>query len=137
MSEELSPEQEKLIKKLNVFKIKGRDKRGRKILRIFRKYFPDKPIGRLFFIVDVLNLYLKKKIFPKLERPFAVVYIHTKVFKSENFPRISVLRSVYDAIPVNVKQNLETVYFVHSDLQSKLFFATPVPLRIDTPRPLP
>ncbi|KAI3712797.1 hypothetical protein L1987_71363 [Smallanthus sonchifolius] len=119
MSEELSPEQEKLIKKLNVFKIKGRDKRGRKILRIIGKYFPARDLS-----VDVLNLYLMKKIFPKLERPFAVVYIHTEVSKSENFPGISVLRSVYDAIPVNVKQNLETVYFVHPDLQSKLFFAT-------------
>lgn len=74
--------------------------------------------------VDVLNLYLEKKIFPKLERPFAVVYIHTEVCKSENFPGISVLRSIYDSIPVSVKQNLETVYFVHPDLQSRIFLAT-------------
>ncbi|KAD3640676.1 hypothetical protein R6Q59_003373 [Mikania micrantha] len=121
MSEELSlsPEQEKLIKKLNVFKIKGRDKRGRKILRIIGKYFPARDLS-----VDVLNLYLEKKIFPKLQRPFAVVYIHTEVCKSENFPGISVLRSLYDSIPITVKQNLETVYFVHPDLQSRLFFAT-------------
>ncbi|KAK9074795.1 hypothetical protein SSX86_003113 [Deinandra increscens subsp. villosa] len=119
MSEELSPEQEKLIKSLKVFKIKGRDKRGRKILRIIGKYFPARSLS-----VDVLKLYLEKKIFPKLERPFAVVYIHTEVCKSVNFPGISVLRSLYDSIPINVKQNLEAVYFVHPDLQSRLFLAT-------------
>ncbi|KAI7747312.1 hypothetical protein M8C21_013433 [Ambrosia artemisiifolia] len=119
MAEELSPEQEKTIKKLGIFKIKGRDKQGRKILRIIGKYFPAKELT-----LDVLKKYLEKKIFPKLERPFAVVYIHTEVCKSENFPGISFLRSVYDSIPVSVKQNLETVYFVHPDLQSRLFLAT-------------
>ncbi|MFS7947648.1 putative CRAL-TRIO lipid binding domain-containing protein [Helianthus anomalus] len=73
---------------------------------------------------DVLNQYLEKEIFPKLERPFAVVYIHTEVCKSEIFPGISFLRPVYDSIPVTVKQNLETVYFVHPDLQSRLFLTT-------------
>ncbi|MFS7947647.1 putative CRAL-TRIO lipid binding domain-containing protein [Helianthus anomalus] len=119
MAEELSTEQEKEIKKLNVFKIKGRDKHGRKILRIIGKYFPAKELS-----VDVFNQYLEKEIFPKLERPFAVVYIHTEVCKSEIFPGISFLRPVYDSIPVTVKQNLETVYFVHPDLQSRLFLTT-------------
>ncbi|KAJ0902977.1 putative Macro domain protein [Helianthus annuus] len=74
--------------------------------------------------LDVLNQYLEKKIFTKLKRPFAVVYIHTEACKSENFSGISFLRSVYDSIPVTVKQNLETVYFVYPDLQSRLFLAT-------------
>lgn len=150
MSEELAPEQIKLIHKLNVFKIKGRDKRGRKILRIIGKNFP----GKLFVTfdayyllierrltvflnnsllisstakslnVDLLKKYLEVKVFPKLERPFVVVYIHTDVDKSENFPGISALRSAYEAIPINVKQYLEAVYFVHPDLQSRLFLAT-------------
>ncbi|KAJ0542484.1 putative CRAL-TRIO lipid binding domain-containing protein [Helianthus annuus] len=94
----LSAEQEKEIKKLNVFKIKGRDKRGRKILRIFGKFIPAKELS-----LDVLSQYLEKKIFPKLERPFAVVYIYTEVCKSEIFPGISFLRSVYDSIPVTIK----------------------------------
>lgn len=34
--------QEELLEKLEVFKIKGRDKRGRKILRIIGKFFPGK-----------------------------------------------------------------------------------------------
>lgn len=74
--------------------------------------------------VDLLKKYLEVKIFPKLERPFVVVYIHTDVNKSDNFPGISALRSVYDAIPITVKQYLETVYFVHPDLQSRIFLAT-------------
>ncbi|KAL7612460.1 uncharacterized protein LOC111902564 [Lactuca sativa] len=119
MSEELAPEQIKLIHKLNVFKIKGRDKRGRKILRIIGKNFPAKSLN-----VDLLKKYLEVKVFPKLERPFVVVYIHTDVDKSENFPGISALRSAYEAIPINVKQYLEAVYFVHPDLQSRLFLAT-------------
>ncbi|PWA34328.1 CRAL-TRIO domain-containing protein [Artemisia annua] len=117
--EELSPEEIKAIHKLSLFKIKGRDKQGRKILRIIGKHFPAKSLT-----VDVLNQYLNVKVFPKLNRPFAIVYIHTDVQKSENFPGISALRSVYDAIPINVKQHLEAVYFVHPDLQSRLFLAT-------------
>ncbi|KVI02959.1 protein GDAP2 homolog [Cynara cardunculus var. scolymus] len=120
MAEELSSEQEKLIDKLNLFKIKGKDKRGRKILRIIGKYFPARSLS-----IDLLNKYLEKKVFPRLEeRPFAIVYIHTEVRKSDNFPGFSVLRSVYDSIPINVKRNLEAVYFVHPDLQSRLFLAT-------------
>ncbi|KAI3704499.1 hypothetical protein L1987_74720 [Smallanthus sonchifolius] len=102
MVEEPSPEQIKKIHKLNLFKIKGRDKRGHKILRIMGKHFPAKSLT-----VDLLKKYLEVKIFPKLERPFVVVYIHTDVHKSENFPGIS----VYDAIPITVKQNMEAVYF--------------------------
>ena len=75
--------------------------------------------------VEALRKYLEEKIFPKLERkPFAVVYVHTDVQRSENFPGISALRSVYDAIPVSVRENLEAVYFLHPGLQARLFLAT-------------
>lgn len=41
MSSQISEiEQEQLIEKLEIFKIHGRDKRGRKILRIIGKFFP-------------------------------------------------------------------------------------------------
>ena len=52
------------------------------------------------------------------------LYVHTGVQRSENFPGISALRSIYDGIPMEVKDNLQTVYFVHPDLQARLFFAT-------------
>lgn len=72
-----------------------------------------------------MKKYLEEKIFLKLqEGPFSVVYVHTGVQRSENFPGISALRSIYDAVPVNVKDGLEAVYFVHPSLQARLFLAT-------------
>ncbi|XP_061346112.1 uncharacterized protein LOC133291797 [Gastrolobium bilobum] len=113
-------EQEELLNKLEVFKIKGRDKHGRKILRIIGKFFPAQ-----FVSVDVLKKYLEERVFRKLgKRKFSVLYVHTGVHRSENFPGISTLRSIYDAIPANVKENLEAVYFIHPGLQSRLFLAT-------------
>ncbi|XP_050212373.1 uncharacterized protein LOC126663349 [Mercurialis annua] len=113
-------DQENLMEKLEVFKVQGRDKRGRKVLRIIGKLFPARLTS-----TETLNKYLEKKIFPKLEgRPFCILYLHTDVQRSENFPGISALRSIYDAIPINVKNNLEAVYFVHPCLQDRLFFAT-------------
>ncbi|KAE9612920.1 hypothetical protein Lal_00027668 [Lupinus albus] len=113
-------EQEELLDKLQVFKIKGKDKNGRKILRIIGKFFPARLVS-----VDVLNKYLEERVFPKLGKmKFSVLYVHTGVNRSENFPGISGLRSIYDAIPVNVKDNLEAVYFIHPGLQSRLFLAT-------------
>ncbi|KAK3029139.1 hypothetical protein RJ639_039694 [Escallonia herrerae] len=111
---------QQLIDKLGLFKIQGRDKRRHKILRIIGKFFPAR-----FVSVDAAKRYLEERIYPELERePFSVVYVHTDVQRSEDFPGISALRSIYDAIPVQVKENLETVYFVHPGLQARLLLAT-------------
>ncbi|WVZ12568.1 hypothetical protein V8G54_017098 [Vigna mungo] len=113
-------EQEELLEKLEVLKIKGRDKHGRKILRIIGKFFPARLIT-----VEVLKRYLEERVFPKLgKRKFAVLYVHTDVQRGENLPGISGLRSIYDAIPANVKENLEAFYFIHPGLQARLFLAT-------------
>ncbi|GMN28843.1 hypothetical protein TIFTF001_002199 [Ficus carica] len=114
-------EQEQLIEKLEVFKIKGKDKQGRKILRIVGKFFPARMVS-----VDVLRKFLEERIFPRLgkKKPFSVVYLHSGVQRSENFPGISALRAIYEAIPIGVRENLEAVYFVHPGLQSRLFLAT-------------
>ncbi|XP_015897872.2 uncharacterized protein LOC107431472 [Ziziphus jujuba] len=113
-------EQQQLLEKLEVFKIKGKDKQGRKILRIIGKFLPARIVS-----VDVLKKYLEQKIYPKLgKKPFSVLYVHTGVQRSENFPGISALGSIYDTIPINVKENLEAVYFVHPGLQARLFLAT-------------
>ncbi|OMO83448.1 hypothetical protein COLO4_22510 [Corchorus olitorius] len=121
MSSQISEsDQEQLIQKLDIFKIHGKDKRGHKILRIIGKFFPARLLS-----VDVLNKYLEEHIFPRLgKKRFSVVYVHTGVQRSENFPGISALRSIYDAIPTNVKDNLQAVYFVHPGLQARLFLAT-------------
>uniref|UniRef100_A0A2P2Q6Y5 Uncharacterized protein MANES_02G111300 n=1 Tax=Rhizophora mucronata TaxID=61149 RepID=A0A2P2Q6Y5_RHIMU len=103
-----------------IFKIQGRDKRGNKVLRILGKFFSDGLLSG-----DALKTYLEEKVFPELgEKPFAVLYVHTGVQRSENFPGISSLRSLYDAIPTNVKDNLRALYFLHPALQSRLFLAT-------------
>lgn len=47
-------EQERLIEKLEIFKIQGRDKRGRKILRIIGKFFP----GTQLFYVYKYSVFL-------------------------------------------------------------------------------
>ncbi|XP_043710843.1 protein GDAP2 homolog [Telopea speciosissima] len=108
------------MEKSDIFKVQGRDKRGRKILRVIGKLFSARNLSG-----EALKNYLEEKIFPQLEdRPFSVVYVHTNVQRSENFPKISTLRSIYEAIPINVKENLEAIYFVHPDFQSRLFFAT-------------
>ncbi|CAO2829474.1 unnamed protein product [Amaranthus hypochondriacus] len=113
-------EQFQLLQKLNVFRIHGRDKHGRKILTILAKFFPAR------ISVDVVKKYLQEKIYPKLLKKgvFSVLYIHTGVDRGQNFPGISALRSIFDDIPPSVQNNLETVYFLHPGLQSRLFLAT-------------
>ncbi|XVF59860.1 hypothetical protein PTKIN_Ptkin07bG0309600 [Pterospermum kingtungense] len=121
MSSQMSEsDQQQLLHRLDIFKIHGKDKRGHKILRIIGKFFPARLLS-----VDVLKEYLDEHIFPRLgKKPFSVLYVHTGVQRNDNFPGISALRSIYDAIPINVKDNLQAVYFVHPGLHSRLFLAT-------------
>uniref|UniRef100_A0A9I9D6A5 CRAL-TRIO domain-containing protein n=1 Tax=Cucumis melo TaxID=3656 RepID=A0A9I9D6A5_CUCME len=114
------PPEQNYLEKLDVFKIKGRDKQGRRILRITGKFFPARVVS-----LDVLKKHLEEKIFPRLKnKRFTILYFHSGVQRSQNFPGIAALRSIYDAIPAAVKANLEAVYFVHPDLQARLFLAT-------------
>eukprot|EP00262_Sarcandra_glabra_P017249 TRINITY_DN5838_c1_g1_i1.p1 TRINITY_DN5838_c1_g1~~TRINITY_DN5838_c1_g1_i1.p1 ORF type:complete len:213 (+),score=15.17 TRINITY_DN5838_c1_g1_i1:137-775(+) len=113
-------EEEELLERLQVFKIQGRDKQGRNILRIIGKLFPARVLNS-----EVVKNYLEEKAFKQLDAgPFCVVYVHTHVQRGDNFPGISTLRSIYEALPITVKENLETVYFIHPGLQTRLFFAT-------------
>lgn len=75
--------------------------------------------------VESLKKYMEDEIYPKLDgRPFSVVYVHTAVSRGENFPGISALKSIYDAIPAKLRDNLDTFYFLHPGIQSRLFLAT-------------
>ncbi|KAK3424980.1 hypothetical protein EUGRSUZ_F01707 [Eucalyptus grandis] len=113
-------QQRHLLHKLDLFRLQGRDRRGRAVLRVVGKFFPARWVS-----VEALTKHLAEGVFPKLEdRKFAVVYVHSGVRRSENCPGISALRSVYEAIPAGVKRNLEAVYFVHPGLQARLFLAT-------------
>ncbi|KAL7117619.1 hypothetical protein ACP275_03G082600 [Erythranthe tilingii] len=113
-------EQEELIKQLEIFKIQGRDKRSRPILLVIGKRFPAALVG-----VDALKKHLRDEIIPGLGgRPFSVVYVHTAVSRGENFPGVAALKSLYDAVPDSVRENMGTFYFLHPGIQSRLFLAT-------------
>ncbi|KAJ6413310.1 hypothetical protein OIU84_006159 [Salix udensis] len=113
-------DQEQLVEKLEIFKFQGRDKNGHRVLRIVGKF-----LSARFLSVDALKNYLEENIFPRLKKkPFSVLYLHTQVQKNENFPGISTLRSIYDVIPIDARDNLQAIYFVHPTLQAKLFLAT-------------
>ncbi|CAI9786511.1 unnamed protein product [Fraxinus pennsylvanica] len=113
-------QQQQLVQELEIFKIQGRDKQGHAILRIIGNLFPARIVN-----LKALKKYLEDEIFPSLsERPFSVVYVHTGVDGSENSPGISGLRSIYKAIPINIRENLKAVYFLHPGFQSRLFLAT-------------
>ncbi|KAK8320897.1 hypothetical protein V6Z12_A12G066200 [Gossypium hirsutum] len=139
MSSQISEADQELLRhRLDIFKIRGKDKQGHKILRIIGKFFPARLV-----IVEVVKKYLEEHIFPRLgKRRFSVLYVHTGVQRSDNFPGISGLRWIYEAIPVNVRDNLQAeflvtwqldlgpcatpyhVYFLHPGLQARLFLAT-------------
>ncbi|XP_073047172.1 uncharacterized protein [Primulina eburnea] len=113
-------EQQKLIKKLGIFMIQGTDKRGLPILRIIGKLFPGKLVG-----VEALKKFLEAEIFPSLSGGrFSVVYVHSGVNRRENSPGILAMKSVFDAVPAEVGQNVEAVYFLHPSLQCRLLLAT-------------
>ncbi|KAG0450522.1 hypothetical protein HPP92_026890 [Vanilla planifolia] len=119
-----SAELEHLLEKLEVFKVNGRDKRGRKILTIIGKFFPARVLNGAGG-EETLKRYLEKRIFPELgNAPFSIVYVHTCVQRHDNFPGIAFLRSIYESLPAAVRDGLEAVYFVHPGLQARLFFAT-------------
>lgn len=74
--------------------------------------------------VEAVKKFLEDEIFPDLEgRPFSAVYVHTEVNRGENFPGISALKCICDAVPAGVRENLEAFYFLHPGIQSRLFLA--------------
>ncbi|XP_070668857.1 uncharacterized protein [Malus domestica] len=69
--------------------------------------------------------YLKERIFIEIEKKsFDALYVHTGAQRCKNFPGILAVRSIYDAISIDVRQNLEAVYFLHLSLQARLFLTT-------------
>ncbi|ONK55976.1 uncharacterized protein A4U43_C10F2870 [Asparagus officinalis] len=86
-------DQELLFEKLEAITIQGSDKRGRRIVRIIGKFFPARVLSAAGG-EQALKGYLEKRIFPAIGgRPFTVVYVHTYVNRSDNFPGVSALRS--------------------------------------------
>lgn len=108
------------LEDLQVLKVEGKDKAGRRILTIVGKHFPASLVSG-----QRLQKYVYHKISNEIpEGPYCVVYIHTAVQRSENCPGITTLWLIYEELPPAFKERLQVVYFVHPGIQSRLFFAT-------------
>ncbi|KAM7257890.1 hypothetical protein ACFE04_013631 [Oxalis oulophora] len=105
---------------LQFFHLQGSDKHGNRIFRIVGKYFPAPVICG-----ERLKKYIYQKIRSELpEGPFCIVYMHTTVQTEDNNPGLSILRWIYEDLPSVCKDRLQTLYFVHPGLRSRLVFAT-------------
>lgn len=108
------------LDQLQILELQGKDKAGRRILRIVGKFFPAPVIGG-----ERLKKYVCQKISTTVsEGPFCIVYIHTAVQREENSPGLSILRWIYEDLPTDYKQRLQLVYFLHPGLLSRLVLAT-------------
>ncbi|PKU83436.1 ganglioside-induced differentiation-associated protein 2 [Dendrobium catenatum] len=105
---------------LQVLRFEGLDKSGNRILRIVGKYFPATVIAG-----ERLKRYVFHKLMAELrDGPFCILYMHTTVQKEDNNPGMSILRWIYEDLPVEYKERLQVVYFLHPGLRSRLAIAT-------------
>ncbi|KAJ7563372.1 hypothetical protein O6H91_03G107400 [Diphasiastrum complanatum] len=108
------------LEELQVLRVEGCDREGRRIVRIVGKFYPATVVdsGRL-------KRYAHSKLLNELkEESFVIVYFHTLVQRNENSPGMLALRQIYEALPGEKKQKLQTIYFVHPGLRSRLLLAT-------------
>ncbi|KAI4348630.1 hypothetical protein L6164_009333 [Bauhinia variegata] len=105
---------------LQFIRLQGSDKNGNRICRIVGKYFPATVV-----CAERLKRYVFHKICSELaEGPFCIVYMHTTVQKEDNSPGLTILRWIYEELPHDFKGRLQTVYFIHPGLRSRLVIAT-------------
>ncbi|KAH9298674.1 hypothetical protein KI387_030356, partial [Taxus chinensis] len=108
------------LEQLQVLELQGKDKAGRRILKIVGKFFPAPAISG-----ERLKRYVYQKICNAVsEGPFCIVYIHTSVQREENSPGVSMLRWIYEELPLDYKERLQVVYFLHPGIRSRLLLAT-------------
>lgn len=108
------------LEQLCVLEVQGKDKAGRRILRIVGKFLPAPVISG-----ERLKRYVYHKIFTTVPQgDFCIVYIHTSVQKEENSPGVSILRWIYEELPTDYKERLHVVYFLHPGIRSRLLLAT-------------
>ncbi|KAI4300860.1 hypothetical protein L6164_034188 [Bauhinia variegata] len=105
---------------LQFFCLQGSDKNGNRICGIIGKFFPatimsGERLKRYVFHIKSSEL---------IEGPFCIVYMHTTVQKEDNSPGLTILRWIYEELPPDFKDRLQTVYFVHPGLRSRLVIAT-------------
>ncbi|KAK8473406.1 hypothetical protein PHAVU_001G124500 [Phaseolus vulgaris] len=107
------------LDQLQFLRLQGTDKNSNRILRIVGKYFPATVVS-----AERLKRYVFHKICSELpDEPFCIVYVHTTVQKEDNSPGITILRWIYEELPADFKDRLQTVYFIHPGLRSRLVIA--------------
>ncbi|KAJ8760135.1 hypothetical protein K2173_010991 [Erythroxylum novogranatense] len=105
---------------LHFIRLQGSDKSRNRIVRVVGKYFPAQVVSG-----ERLKKYIFHKICSELpEGPFCIVYMHSTVQKEENSPGMTILRWIYEELPVEYKDRLQVMYFIHPGLRSRLAFAT-------------
>lgn len=100
--------------------LQGSDKHSNRILRIVGKYFPAQVVS-----AERLKRYVLHKIRSELpDGLYCIVYMHSTVQKEDNSPGLTILRWIYEELPPDFKDRLQTVYFIHPGLRSRLVIAT-------------
>ncbi|KAJ7976683.1 ganglioside-induced differentiation-associated protein 2-like [Quillaja saponaria] len=108
------------LEQLQFCRLQGSEKNGNRIFRIVGKYYPAPVVS-----AERLKKYIFHKICSELpEGPFCIVYMHSTVQRDDNSPGITILRWIYEELPANFKDRLQTLYFIHPGLRSRLVFAT-------------
>lgn len=103
---------------------------SRRMLFLFDCHFYSVSCAFLWYAAQVVSgERLKKYIFHKIcselsEGPFCFAYMHSTVQKEDNSPGVTILRWIYEELPADIKDRLQTVYFIHPGLRSRLVFAT-------------
>ncbi|XP_004493410.1 uncharacterized protein [Cicer arietinum] len=120
-SQYLSPDEDfSDLELLQFITLQGSDRNGIRILRIVGKYYPATVVS-----AERLKRYVFHKIFSELpDGPFCIVYMHSTVQKEDNSPGITILRWIYEELPADFKDRLQTMYFIHPGLRSRLVIAT-------------
>ncbi|TVU27945.1 hypothetical protein EJB05_19450 [Eragrostis curvula] len=112
-----------LLERSRAITVQGRDRKGRAVVRVVGNHLPARELG--VRAEEALKGHLRERVLPAIgDRDFVVVYMHSRVDRAHNFPGVAVIRAAYESLPVEAKERLRAVYFVHPGLQSRLFFAT-------------
>lgn len=75
--------------------------------------------------VERLKVHMLQKLHHELPPgPYVIVYFHTAVQRNDNYPGLWALRDIYETLPNELKHRLESVYFVHPGLRSRVVLAT-------------
>ncbi|KAL3684271.1 hypothetical protein R1sor_002293 [Riccia sorocarpa] len=108
------------LEELQVLRLEGVDRQGRRIVRIVGRFLPATAIAR-----ERLKVYITNKLLREVkDSAYCIVYFHTRVDRGENSPGMLYMRKIYEDLPLALRQQLYAIYCVHPGLKSRLLLAT-------------